>query len=82
MTTYSLELGFVDDQRSKSCRPAFAEIYVKLYRGHTEDGPPIITPECVTAEELEYQVERLKKELDAITTKARARFSTEAERTT
>ena len=80
MTTYSLELAFTDDRKSKDRHPAFAEIYVKRSGGRAEDGPPIITPECVTMEELKYQIERLQKELKVIETKGRARFAAEAAR--
>lgn len=36
----------------------------------TAGGAPLITPECMTVSEIEYQVERLKAELDQIKTKA------------
>jgi hypothetical protein len=78
LKTYSLDLNFIDDRKSKLPRRPIAEIYVKTYTARA-DGVQVITPECVTIEELEYQIERLKKELTSIATRARTKF--EAEKT-
>ena len=80
MNTYSLDLSFRDDAKSTLGHPPIAEIYVMRYSRRSDDGPPLITPECVTIGELEYHVDRLKEELEAIRKKARAKFSAEASR--
>lgn len=77
--TYSLDLNFIDDRKSKLPHPPIAEIFVKTHTAR-EDGLPIITPECVTIEEFEYQIERLQKELEALRTKARKKFALESRR--
>jgi hypothetical protein len=80
METYSLDLSFMDDYKSQLPHAPIAEIYVKSCGHRTEDGPPIITPECVTISELEDQVDRLIGELEGIRKKARAKFAAEARR--
>jgi hypothetical protein len=80
METHSLDLAFTDDRKSDIRHGPIAEIYVKTYSSRGTDGAPLITPVCVTIEDLEYQVDRLAKELDAIRTKARIKFAAEAKR--
>ena len=42
------------------------------YKGY--ESVPLISSECVSMPELDYQVERLKRELDQLRTKAARRF--------
>ena len=72
--TYSLAMDFVKPTKSGFPRPRIARIYVKT---HTEDqrGTIFITPDCVTLAELDYQIERLHKELEYIRKEAKRKFS-------
>ncbi len=74
---YSLDLKFLSgkpkqpgDIPSSPC----AKIYLKNYTTDNE-GSVTITPSCTTIGEFEYQIKRLKDELDGIVEKARKKFS-------
>jgi hypothetical protein len=76
MKTYSLDLQFVKhggDQMPR--RRHIAGVYVKTCTRSTNKGPSLITPDCTTLEELEYQIDRLHKELEIIRKEARTRFA-------
>jgi hypothetical protein len=66
METYNLDLEFLDDQKSKLPFNPIARIYVKTFTRASADGPPLITPNCVTIRELEYQIDQIESELEAI----------------
>jgi len=75
--TYSLDLQFLSPYPlKKGGLPghAIAHVAVKSFSS-TEDGPPLITPECVTLGELEYQIDRLKEELEEIRKAAKKSFA-------
>lgn len=67
--TYSLELGF----RSAGAAPALGQIYIKTHT-QDEDGLILISPHCVSFIELNYQVDRLIKELEDIRVRAKRKF--------
>ncbi len=66
METYSLTLDF---RKGVGLFGPRAFIRVKAYSG--DEGEIHISPECVTADEVEEEVNRLKNELDAILRSAR-----------
>lgn len=61
-------------------RHPVAAICVDGYTRRTPDGPPLLTPDCVSMEELDPEIDRLKKELEAIRKSARAKFSAAGKR--
>lgn len=71
--TDSLDLEFRKPAKNDLPGPANAYIYVKTYT--SEKGQVFITPDCVTFGEFEEQIDRLKKELEAIRKKAKHKFS-------
>jgi hypothetical protein len=82
METHSLDLEFSDDQKSDLPHSPIAGIYVKTFSRRIADGLLLITPDCVTIREFEYQVDQLKAELDTILKKARAKFAADDRRQT
>lgn len=72
--TYSLDLDFVRRKKTDLAGPPRAHIYVKT---HVSDSRNLIfiSHDCVTLRELEYEIERLKKELEDIRKKAKRKFS-------
>jgi hypothetical protein len=71
--TYSLDLYFVKSDK-KFPGPPRANVCIKTY-SRDESGPELITPNCITLGEFEYEINRLHKELDDILKKARKKFS-------
>lgn len=71
--TYSLDLDFVKLRKTDLPGPPRAHIYVKT---HSSDTRKLIfiSPDCVTMKELEYEIDRLKKELEEIRKKAKRKF--------
>jgi len=71
--TYSLDLDFVKPKKTDLPGPPRAHISVK---SHTRDesGLIFITPECVTFEELDSQINRLQQELENIRKQAKEEF--------
>ena len=86
MATYSLQLlNFPFD--SKYLTGPMAHIALKTYTTHSfkvKSGKEIdfklLSPECVTFNELEYQVDRLIKELEKIKKKGNLFFQKEKEK--
>jgi len=73
MKTLYLDLRFRSPKKGDLPGPSIAQVCVK---GHgTEDDTIILGAQCVTYEELEEQVEYLKKELDAVRKKAKTKFA-------
>jgi hypothetical protein len=64
--TYNLDVEFMDDRESHLPHNPIARIYVKTFSRAIADGTPLITPDCVTIRELEYQIDQLQSELEAI----------------
>jgi hypothetical protein len=60
--------------------PAVAYIAVKNFGQKAENSAPIITPNCVSTRELDYQIDRLQGELELIRQEAKKRFSVHDER--
>jgi len=82
MQTYRLDLEFLDDQKSDLPHNPIASVYVKSCSHRTSDGPSLITPDCVTIRELEYHIDELQAELEAIRKKAVLKFATDDRRQT
>jgi hypothetical protein len=80
LKAYSFELNFMDDRKSELPRPPIAEVGVARYSQRTQDGPLIITPECVSMEELDFHIDRLKNELEILRSSARAKFLADSQR--
>ncbi|MBA7570404.1 hypothetical protein ES708_12154 [subsurface metagenome] len=72
--TYSLDFDFVKPRKTELPGPPRVHIYVKSYSESTR-GFIFITPDCVSIRELEYEIDRLKKELEDIRKKARRKFA-------
>jgi hypothetical protein len=80
MATYSVDLLFQNDRESQPPHPPRAFIYLKTKVQQTENGLFTLTPDCVSMQEMDYQIERLHEELEIIRKKARAKFEAEAKR--
>lgn len=74
MEPASLALEFTDDHDSMLPHPPFAAIYVQTASRRPSGTRDTITADCIKFSELEFEVNRLKAELDSILTEARARF--------
>lgn len=72
--THSLDLDFVKPGKTDLPGPPRAHIYIKSY-SKSNRGFIFITPDCVSIEELEYEIDRLQKELEVIRKKARRKFA-------
>lgn len=72
--THSLDLDFVKPGKTDLPGPPRAHIYIKSYSKSNQDFI-FITPDCVSIEELEYEIDRLQKELEDIRKKARRKFA-------
>ena len=55
--------------------PSVAQIYVRRYAKDENFDWPIISAQCHSLEELEYQIKRLEDDLKAIRKKARKKFN-------
>ena len=80
METFRLALEFVDDRKSDLPHNPVAHISLKSYRRDVPDGPLLITPDCVTIRELEYQIDELESELEVIRKEAKAKFAADDRR--
>ena len=69
--TYSLDLLF------KPCRaaPPSAHIYVKTHTRKDGSKLMLITPECVSYPEVDYEISRLIKELEELRKRAKKEFA-------
>jgi len=72
--THSLDLYFVKPEKEFPGPPQ-ANVYVKTH-SRDEGGPILITPNCVSLAEFEYEIKRLQNELDDILKKAKRNFAT------
>ena len=75
MATHNLDLEFLDDRKSELPHNPIARICLKVWTHATHDGAPLITPNCVTIREFEYQIDRLKSELEELRKDARTKFA-------
>lgn len=80
MKTHFLGLDFKDDRKSEIRHAPIATIFVKTESRRTELGPALITPDCVSISEIEFQIEQLIQELESIRKQARAKFRSEDNR--
>jgi hypothetical protein len=71
--TYSLDLDVLKSREGDIPAPCL-RVYVKAYSSD-ERGLIYITPECASIQEVESEIERLKKELEVIRNRARREFS-------
>lgn len=69
MENYSLDLEVLNQKQEKFPGPTIAQIFVKTYS--TDKGTVYITPQCQTLVEIEYQCDRLVKEIESIKRKAK-----------
>jgi hypothetical protein len=74
MSTYSLDLLFLDPRKEKIPGSPVAQIYVKTC-SHDSKGKIYITPQCVTLNEIEHECDRLTKEIASIRKKAQQKFA-------
>lgn len=73
MSNYNLELDFVDDRDIWAPSP-MAQIFVQRSCGNERNSLEYITPDCATKSEFNYEIDRLKNELENIRTRGNARF--------
>ncbi|MDA8241924.1 MAG: hypothetical protein M0Z67_16365 [Nitrospiraceae bacterium] len=71
--TYSLDLDVLKSGEGDIPAPC-VRVYVKAY-GSDERGLIYITPECVSIQEVESEIDRLKKELEEIGIRAKREFT-------
>ncbi len=71
--TYSFDLDVFKSGEGDVPAPS-VRVYVKAFSSD-ERGLLYITPECVSVEELEAEMDRLKKELEEIRNRARREFA-------
>jgi hypothetical protein len=68
--THSFALDFI----KLDLHPPVARICVKACSYDDKDCGPFITPDCVTLDELEGQIDRLHQELERIRKQARKKY--------
>jgi RNA-binding protein YlmH len=71
--TYNFDLQFSEPSKDDLSGENVAQIYVKAY-STCEKNRVFITPQCFSMSEFEYEIERLKKELDNLRKKAQKNF--------
>lgn len=76
MSNYNLELNFRDDGDSKMPFPPVAQIYVQISTQKTGEDRRYISCDCMSAGELDSEVNRLIRELENIRVKGHKRFAT------
>lgn len=79
MKLYSLDLDFVVNGDRTVPHPV-AAIYASGFTRRDPEGPPFLTPDCSSFDELDSEIDRLKRELEEIRKKARSMFPAEAKR--
>ncbi len=73
MGTYSLELDFIKPSEGDLPGPPVAQIHIKTFTTD-QNGKHFITPQCVSLSEVEYEIDRLEKELKELRAKAKRKF--------
>ncbi len=71
--TYSFDLDVLKSGEGDIPAPS-VRVYVKA-SGSDERGLIYITPECISIQEVEAEIDRLKKELEEIHNRARREFT-------
>lgn len=74
MSTYNLDLHFVDSQKERVPIGPIAQIYVKTH-SIDKESMICISPRCVSLREIEYECDRLIKEIESIRKKAKRKFT-------
>lgn len=74
MSTYNLDLQFLDTKSKGIPGAPIAQIFVKTSSRDVK-GTIYITPQCVTLSEIEYECDRLTKEIASIRKKAQRKFA-------
>ena len=74
MSTYSLELQFLDPKSKGVPGAPIAQIFVKT-SSRDAKGTIYISPICVTLSEIEHECDRLTKEIASIRKKAQRKFA-------
>jgi hypothetical protein len=74
---YSFELLFKKPDKKKGHLPGppLAQVYVNTHSKDAEEHI-LITPQCLSFAEINYQIDRLIKELEDIRKKAKQKFTT------
>jgi hypothetical protein len=75
MSTYSLDLQFLDPKTEGFPGAPIAQVYVKTFSRDAK-GTIYISPKCVTLREVEHECDRLTKEIASIRKKAQRKFAT------
>ena len=79
METYSLDLFCVSPSKEEPIFSPLSHIYVK--NSSATDAPDaakglqLITSECVSLREVEYEIDQLKRELEEIRKKAKRKYA-------
>ena len=74
MSTYNFDLHFVDPQKEGIPMGPIAQIYVKTH-SIDKESMICISPRCVSLREVEYECDRLIKEIESIRKKAIRKFT-------
>ncbi len=74
--TFSLDLDFVKPGKGDRPFKPYAQVYVKSHTKDDSRGLILVTPDCVTMQELDCEIDRLRKELESIRKKGKRRFET------
>jgi hypothetical protein len=75
-------LIFLDDSKSGLHHAPITHVALNSSSKHEYSDAPVLTPQCITFRELEYQIDRLKDELDEIKAQAKRRFASDSRRQT
>lgn len=78
LNTHSLDLLFLGMPKDALPGPALSHVSLKSWGRAEYKGVadvPLITPQCVSERELEYEIDRLHKELEVIRTAAKRKYA-------
>jgi hypothetical protein len=76
VSTYNLQLKFHSGDVEKGELPfAMAQIALKTWTHDSAEGAPLISPDCVSVIELDFEVDRLHAELEEIRRRGHAQFA-------
>jgi hypothetical protein len=74
MSTYSLDLLFLDPEKEALPGAPVAQIYVKTYSSDATERI-YVSHQCVSLREIEHECDRLTKEIASIRKKAQRKFT-------
>jgi hypothetical protein len=75
MNTSTLALWFKESPKGALPGPLTSWVCVKSYTGGDENLPPLLTPDCFSLAEINYQIDRLKDELEIVRREAHRRYA-------